>query len=234
MKASFTDLLKEFWVRTKTAFTPRKPKRSDIFRSIIFIGLILLMIALSAFVISAAIVSSQRSDVFVTEYAPENGNADCILVFGALVRDDGTLSDMLRDRVTTGVRLYKAGAADKIIMSGDSEFDGYDETGAMKRYAMESGVPEKDIICDPYGLSTYDSIWRAKNVYGMKNVLLVTQEYHLYRALYISDKLGLDAIGCSADLDTYSGQLIRDIREIAARAKDFFLVQTGGTPKYTE
>ena len=177
-------------------------------------------------------VAAQRDKIVSPEELSEKIPADCVLVFGALVRADGTLSDMLADRVITGVELYKKGLAEKIIMSGDSENEDYDETGAMKRFAMELGVPEEDIICDRYGLSTYDSVWRAKNVYGMKTLLLVTQEYHLYRALYICEKLSVSAKGVGADLNTYGGQLGRDIREIAARAKDFFFVLTKAEPSY--
>jgi vancomycin permeability regulator SanA len=97
---------------------------------------------------------------------------------------------------------------------------------------MELGVPEEAIICDPYGLSTYESVWRSKNVYGVKSAVIVSQKYHLYRGLYICEKLGVEALGAPADLNTYGGQTLRDIREIAARFKDFFLVLLGGTPKY--
>ncbi len=228
------EFFKLFWSKTREAFTLRRPKKVTVIKLICFIAALCLIFASSVFIISLSLVASQRGAVLAVGATPEDQNAECIIVFGALVRADGSLSDMLRDRVETGVRLYFEGVADKIVMSGDSENDGYDEVGAMKKYAVEKGVPEEDVICDPYGLSTYDSVWRAKNVYGFKRVVLVTQEYHLYRALYIGEKLSLDAVGVSADLDSYAGQLIRDIREVAARAKDFFQVQMNGTPKYGE
>ncbi len=219
--------------KIREAFTPRRPTRATVIKSVSFLVGLCVLFGLSVVIISASVVASQKNDVLAVGETP-SAKADCIIVFGALVRADGTLSDMLRDRVEVGIRLYKEGVAEKLLMSGDSENDDYDETSAMKKYAVEQGVPEADIICDPYGLSTYDSVWRAKNVYGLKNAVLVTQKYHLYRALYISEKLGLSAIGAAADLDTYRNQLMRDVREIAARAKDFFLIMTDGSPKYTE
>ncbi len=233
MKDSFKELLGKAWGKTKEAFTPRKPKLATVFKLIALILVLGVLFLMSFVIISTAIVEAQSPDVLAVDATPSE-KAEYIIVFGALVRADGTLSDMLRDRVETGVRLYKAGVAPKILMSGDSENDDYDETTAMKKYAVEQGVPEEDVICDPYGLSTYDSVWRAKNIYKIESAVLVTQEYHLYRALYISDKLGVKTVGASADLDTYRGQFMRDLREIAARVKDFFLVQTDGIPKYTE
>lgn len=227
------EALSEFWIKTKEAFTPRRPKRSTAIKFIAFLLGLCVLFGLSVIIISAAVKGSQKEKALAVGNTP-TAKADYIIVFGALVRQDGTLSDMLRDRVETGVRLYKEGAADKILMTGDSENADYDETTAMKKYAVEQGVPEEDIVCDPYGLSTYDSLWRVKNVYKIEKAVLVTQEYHLYRALYIAEKLGISSVGVSADLDRYRNQFMRDIREIAARAKDFFLVETNGIPKYTE
>lgn len=222
----------DFFKKAKEAFTPKKPTKATLIKLGCLVVVLVLLFGITLISLSASIVVSQKEKIVDAKALSNEKTADCILVFGALVRADGTLSDMLSDRVITGVELYKKGLAKKIIMSGDSEHEDYDETGAMKRFAMELGVPEEDIICDRYGLSTYDSVWRAKNVYGMKTILLVTQEYHLYRALYICEKLSLSAKGVCADLNTYGGQLGRDIREIAARAKDFFFVLTKAEPLY--
>lgn len=232
MKKALTEIFGSFWEKTKEAFTPRKPQKKTWIKLAAFVILLALVFCASVVTLSGAVCAAYAVDIVSVGKTPETDGADCILVFGALVRADGTLSDMLRDRVETGVRLYFEGVADKILMSGDSENEDYDETGAMREYAIGLGVPAEDILCDPYGLSTYDSVWRAKNVYGFDSAVLVSQEYHLYRGLFISDRLALDAIGVSADLETYRGQLMRDIREVAARAKDFFLTLTGGLPKY--
>ena len=210
----------------------KKPTKATVLRAVCLFGSVAMMIPVCMLILSGAICASQSGDVYTVDSIPESVTADCIVVLGAKVRPDGSLSDMLRDRVLVGVELYKKGLAPKILMSGDSEHEDYDEVTAMKRFAVSQGVPEEDVICDRYGLSTYDSMWRAKKLYGFKSVIAVTQEYHLYRTLYISEKLGLAAVGVSADLDTYSGQLWRDLREIAARAKDFFGTLKGVSPKY--
>ena len=163
--------------------------------------------------------------------AAELENTDCVIVLGAGVRN-GSPTPMLRDRLITGISLYKSGAAPKIIMSGDHGREDYDEVNVMKSYAVENGVPDGDIFMDHAGFSTYDSIYRAKAVFEADSIIIVTQKYHLYRALYIAERLGVNAVGVSADLDDYSGQLKRDLREIAARDKDFFSCLFKPEPKY--
>ena len=150
---------------------------------------------------------------------------DCILVLGAGVRDDGTPSDMLRDRVTMAVKLYeKTGIP--LLMSGDHTGD-YNEVGVMKNLAVELGVPSEDVFLDHEGYSTYESIYRAKHVFGAKKILIITQEYHLHRALYISRELGMKAEGISADLRPYRKQAQYSLREHLARFKDFFTAAKG-------
>lgn len=148
-------------------------------------------------------------------------DADCILVLGALVRKDGTPSYMLRDRLDVGIKLYQAGAAPKLLLSGDHGQVRYDEVNVMKEYALEHGVPENDIFLDHAGFSTYDSIYRAKAIFQVERMIVVTQGYHQYRALYGCEKMGIAAWGAAADQTTYRGQKMRDLREIAARDKDF-------------
>ncbi|MBQ3000500.1 MAG: YdcF family protein [Oscillospiraceae bacterium] len=148
---------------------------------------------------------------------------DCILVLGCGVRDDGTPSHMLEDRLRRGVELYKAGAAPKILMSGDHGRTNYDEVNTMKGYAIDAGVPSEDVFMDHAGFSTYESMYRAQDIFCAEKILIVSQEYHLHRAIYLARALGLEAYGVAADYRTYSGQLYRDIREILARDKDFFI-----------
>ena len=128
---------------------------------------------------------------------------------------------MLGDRIDRGLELYKAGAAPKILMSGDHGTVSYDEVNAMKRIAIEAGVPSEDVFMDHAGFSTYESVFRAKAVFQARRVLIVSQEYHLYRALYCARALGLDACAVAAEDIRYRGQFYRDLREIAARDKDF-------------
>lgn len=167
----------------------------------------------------AVVFSSQKN---ITDR--ENAGAEVIIVLGCGVKPDGSPSDMLRDRLLTAVELYKNGAGKKLLLSGDSKnAEKYDEVGTMKRVCLSLGVPEEDIITDTLGLSTFESIDRAKKIYEIKSAIIVTQKYHLYRAIYIAKSRGIPAVGVSADLHTYGGQLFRDIREIPARVKDFIL-----------
>ena len=147
-------------------------------------------------------------------------DVDCIVILGAGIWGDKP-SPMLQDRLEEGIKLYNEGIAPKIIMSGDHGREGYDEVNIMKEYAVNKGIPSEDIFMDHAGFSTYESIYRAKEIFDADNIVIVTQEYHLYRALYIADKLDINAYGINSDPRQYSGQLFRETREILARNKDF-------------
>ena len=186
-----------------------------------------LIVLLMAVSLSAAVCHKTR-DRIMTEFEllAMGKEFDCILVLGCRVWDDGRMSDMLSDRVSVGISLYQSGLSNTILMSGDSQNPtAYDEVGTMKNAAIEAGVTETDVWLDPYGLSTYESLSRLKELYGADQVLIVTQEYHLYRALYIAEALGIEAYGVCADLQSYRNQFSRDVREILARCKDVWLVQ---------
>ena len=164
------------------------------------------------------------------EFDPD-GTADCILVLGAGVKGE-TPSHMLEDRLLEAIKLYEAGVAPKIIMSGDHSRTDYDEVNVMKAFAIEHGVPSEDIFMDHAGFSTYESIYRAKAIFGVKSIVIVTQKYHLFRALYISDELGVDSVGVGADPRKYSGEAKRQIREVAARTKDMLWCAFKPEPTY--
>lgn len=149
-------------------------------------------------------------------------DADCILVLGAGVWEGDRPSHMLQDRLDTALAAYSAGAANKLLMSGDHGREDYDEVNVMKAYAVERGVPSEDVFMDHAGFSTYESMYRAREVFAAERVLIVTQGYHLYRAVYVARALGLEAYGTGADLREYRGQRYYDMREILARNKDFF------------
>ncbi len=151
-----------------------------------------------------------------------NGNkeltsVDCILVLGCGVWANGNPSPMLEARLSQGVALYKTGIAPKLLMSGDHAYEDYDEVNVMKAYATEREVPSEDVFMDHAGLSTYDSIWRAKNIFGCDRVVIVSQGYHLYRAVYLAQRLGIDAYGVSADYREYARQGYYNAREALAR-----------------
>lgn len=186
---------------------------------------ICLFFGASVLAISAAVRHKTASRITTAEdLRAADEHFDLILVLGCAVRADGTPSHMLQDRVKTGVSLYEVGLADNILMSGDRS-EGYDEVSAMEREAISLGVPAEKILIDPKGYSTYESVVNLLEEHKGKRILIVTQKYHLHRALYIAEKLGIDAYGVSADLRTYTKQLKYDLREILARVKDVFWVQ---------
>lgn len=152
--------------------------------------------------------------------------ADAILVLGAYVYPDGTMSPMLADRITVGYRLYKQGKAPKLLVSGDHGRKDYDEVNTMKSYLKGKGIPSSDIFMDHAGFSTYESIYRAHDIFKVEKVIIVTQRYHLMRAVFIARELGLDAYGVPADVHNYGEVMFNyETREIAARNKDFFLAK---------
>lgn len=194
----------------------RKAKR-------IFVVLIsaAVLLAAAVFVPNFIVVNKTKSNIVTLEEAAKLSVIDCAVILGAGVRD-GKPTPMLRDRLLTGIELYKSGGAKKLIMSGDHGSEEYDEVNIMKSFAVENGVPDSDIFMDHAGFSTYDTVYRAKEIFEADNIIIVSQKYHLYRALYIAEELGVKAVGVSADLNTYRGQTKRDLREILARDKDFF------------
>ena len=157
---------------------------------------------------------------------------DCIMVLGCQVKEGGKPSHMLRDRLQRGVETYQYGASEKLLMSGDHGRTDYNEVETMKQYAIDEGVESENIFMDHAGFSTYESIYRAKEVFGVKKMVIITQEYHLYRALYIAEKLGIEAYGVASDYHIYAGQFMRDLREILARAKDFVTTIVKPEPTY--
>jgi vancomycin permeability regulator SanA len=170
--------------------------------------------------------------IILPEQAAELKDVDCILVLGCKVKDNGDPSDMLADRIRRGIELYESGAAPKIIMSGDHGQADYDEVNTMKQIAVDNGVPSIDVFMDHAGFSTYESIYRAKEIFGVEKMIIVTQDYHLYRALYIAESFGIEAYGVNADYREYWGQSKRDAREILARFKDFATVTLKPEPTY--
>lgn len=157
---------------------------------------------------------------------------DCILVLGAAVKSDGTPSKMLRHRLDAAIALYKEGAAPKLLFSGDNGSVDYNEVDCMYRYALAAGVPSDDIFLDHAGFSTYESVYRARDVFNVDSMIIVTQKYHLYRALYIADRLGVEALGAGADQEHYTMQIYYSAREILARDKDVYQCITQPEPTY--
>lgn len=197
---------------------------------IIFLLMIVAGLASTA-IINLYIKSSVKDNILSPQEASEL-QADCILILGAGVWANNTPSPMLNDRLLQGIELYELGASDKLLMSGDHGSEDYDEVNVMKGFAIERGVPSEDIFMDHAGFSTYESMYRARDVFKAKKIIIVTQGYHLYRALYDAEGLGLEAYGVAADPREYAGQSYREFRESLARVKDFLYVIIKPEPTY--
>ena len=177
------------------------------FLILILLGVLSVVVVLG---INGYIKSSSNKKILSLEQAAALEDVDCILVLGAGVWGDRP-THMLKDRLNFGVALYKNGASDRILMSGDHGRNNYDEVNVMKDYAINEGVLSSDIFMDHAGFSTYES---------------------LYRALYVADKLGLEAYGVASNPREYAGQHSRNIREVLARVKDFLYVIIKPEPTY--
>ncbi len=197
-----------------------KRKKSVIIVLTVLVALGLLS-ASAVFGINAYVKHVGAGYIISEEEACDMKGVDCIIVLGCQVRADKSPSDMLKDRLDHALVLYNGGASPKILMSGDHGRVEYDEVNAMKQYAVDRDVPSRDVFMDHAGFSTYETVYRAKEIFGCDKVLIVTQEYHLYRSLYIAERLGLEAYGVAADGYDYPGQTLREMREILARNKDF-------------
>lgn len=163
--------------------------------------------------------------------AAKLSDADCIMVLGCGVYRDRP-TPLLEDRLKRGVAVFQSGAAPKILMSGDHGQENYDEVNIMKQYALNANILEDDIFMDHAGFSTYESMYRAKEIFGIDKMIIVTQKYHLSRAIYIARNLGIEAYGVASDYRSFSGQFYRDCREVLARVKDFFVALIQPKPTY--
>lgn len=182
-----------------------------------------------ALVIPQVVVRAARSHIVDASSASE---ADAIIVLGASVLRDGTPSDILEDRLLTGIALYEAGKAGAIIVSGDDGQEAYDEVNAMRVYLLEHDVPTEDIFLDHAGFDTFDSMYRANAIFGVESAIVVTQNYHLPRALYLADALGIDVQGVVADRQPYSGMRSFMLRERVANVKAVLDILLHSKPKY--
>ncbi len=203
--------------------------------SIVFICYIVMLVFLFVLIVNLNIVANTNDNIYsLNELIKVSDDYDCILILGAGVRADGSPTPMLNDRLTTGYESFVNGKSKVIFLSGDSENEDYTETVTMRSVLLAKDVDSSSIICDGYGLSTYESIWRAKNVYGYKKILIISQKYHLHRAIYIAHELGMTAYGIDAALQGYSKQPIYDTREYLARIKDLIYAEMRPSPTYTE
>lgn len=197
----------------------------------IIIAVICIGLVCSAAVLGINFYVVKSSEKYILDMDKAGEGYDCVLVLGCGVWGDKP-SHMLEDRLLVGIELCKNGASEKLLMSGDHGRDEYDEVNVMKTFATDRGLDSEDVFMDHAGFSTYESMYRARDIFKAEKVLIVTQEYHLYRAIYVARRLGLDAYGVTSDLRDYGGQIFRDIREILARNKDLIYTIVQPEPTY--
>lgn len=176
---------------------------------------------LSVLMISSMVIEETKARIVTIEQLGDF-DPDCVLVLGAGVWNGNVPSPILRDRLDKAIEISKSGIETTLLMSGDHGQVDYDEVNVMKAYAIDQGLQSSDIFMDHAGFSTYDSLARAKLVFGVKKLIIVSQRSHLYRALYLAKALGLEAYGVAAEDIAYAGETYRELREIAARNKDVF------------
>ena len=176
-------------------------------------------------------ITSTKNNIKEEKELSNIKDVDCILVLGAGIRYNKP-TPMLEDRLLTGIDLYNNQISNKILASGDHMNKNYDEVNVMKDYLISRKIPSSDIFMDHAGISTYDSIYRVKHIFKAKKIIIVTQKYHLYRALYIAKTLNIEAYGVASNPRRYANQLPRDIREFLARTKDFIKVHLKLKSKY--
>ena len=186
-------------------------------KTIIFLILISILLILA---INTHIILSTKGQIIEEDNYKNLKDIDCILVLGASVW--GSIpSPMLEDRIIQSINLYNNQVSPKILMSGDHTTPTYDEVNIMKNYATNKGIPSTDIFMDHAGIATYDSIYRTKEIFMADKIVIVTQKYHLYRALHIANQLGIEAYGVPTTPKQYRGMYKRELREILARTKDY-------------
>ena len=194
--------------------------REEVLKYGIIVIVVIAVIAVIVLGINLYVRLSTKKQIIKENEYSKLSDIDCIIILGAGIWGDKP-SPMLEDRLQEGIKLYQNNVSDKIIMSGDHGKKEYDEVNIMKNYVVERGIPSENIFMDHAGFSTYESIYRAKEIFQAKKIVIVTQKYHLYRALYIANRLGIEAYGVGSDPRQYVGATNREIREILARNKDF-------------
>ena len=198
------------------------------------IRLVITLVVLAAIIVAGTniYVWQQTKDQMVSLTEAKAKNAQVILVLGAGVKPNGSPSPMLTHRLQTALNLYQAGAAKKILISGDHGQVHYDEIKAMRQWLINHGVSDQVIYADHAGFSTYESAYRAEAIFSVQRAIVVTQPYHLPRALYDCQSRGIEVWGVGAAGNAYRGQVERNLREYLARTKDVAWVLTGQKPTY--
>ncbi len=207
-----------------------KNKLKRVVSALILIGFIFAQIP----VLINAFMYEYSSEYILTITEAEKKKVDCVMVLGAGAHG-GVPSHILTERLEKGIEVYNTGSSNRLLMTGDHGKEDYDEVNVMKNYAVDKGVYKNDIFMDHAGFSTYESMYRAKEIFEVDSLIIITQEFHIYRAIYIARQLGLDAYGVMTD-ELYSFSVLfnlrNDVREFLARVKDFFYCMVKPEPTF--
>ncbi len=206
------------------------PRKKMILISVAVIFGLVVVIGVAMWLIHARVLAAGNNKIYTLDQdVPPKKVA---LVLGARVYKSGQLSPLLRDRVDAAIQLYHNGTVDKLLMSGDNRTEKYNEVTAMRKYAIEAGIPSDDVVRDFAGFRTYDSIYRAKELWDLDEMIIVSQRFHLPRSLYIAERLGVDAIGVAARHDPHRGLRTAAKREVLARLLAWLDVLVGRDPYF--
>lgn len=198
----------------------------------LFLSLTVLMFLLGTipFLINFYLNQSTQAQIYAdSKTVPA---AQTALLLGSLVYDNGKLSPIMQDRADTAIELYQNAKVKKILISGDHGRKNYDEVNTIKNYLLEKGVKAEDIFMDHAGFDTYDSVYRADYIFDVESVIIVSQNFHLNRSLYLANSLGIKAVGISADKRIYYGQQYNNFREFFAKIKAFKDILFHAKPKF--
>ncbi len=220
----------------------RVKNKTGRFKSLASLFLILIIIFAQIPILINAYVYEYASKYILTVEEAKAYKVDCILVLGAGVRN-GAPTHILQERIYRGVEVFNTGCSNRILMSGDHGRKDYDEVNTMKQYALDNATfvdktreeAASCILMDHAGFSTYESMYRAKQVFEVKSLIIITQEFHLFRSIYNARQLGLEAYGVAADgyfNFAFTKELYNDSREFLARVKDFFWCMLKPEPTY--
>ena len=194
-----------------------KEKLSKMLKVLVITFIVVVMVTV---ITNAAVILTTNSKVKSLEEF--DGHYDYIIVLGCGIIDNSIPTDLMVDRLNTAISLYESDAAPKILLSGDHRVDDYNEVAVMRNYMLDYGIPEEDIICDDLGLSTGETMQRAAELFDVHSAIVVTQKYHLNRALYLARNYGIECEGVIATGHTFIFQAYYSGREVLARVKDFF------------
>ena len=174
----------------------------------------------------------KTSESYISNELDDIPEAQAVMILGAFVFNDGRMSDILNDRVISALEIYNSGKVSKILVSGDHGREAYDEVNTIKNALIKEGVREDDIFLDHAGFDTYDSLYRARDIFELDSLVVVTQEFHLPRSIYLSKALGIETYGYVADKQPYLDRERNEIREVFARIKAFFNVIFHSKPRF--